>query len=113
VDANAKDTTNEANTPSATFFYHWYSGLDFDGVKLETPADLAPILADIISDAVKTLAVCATPGVELDNVDWDKRAGFIFCFSTTDPEIAQRLGFDEMFRDDAEDFETAPWAVQS
>jgi hypothetical protein len=59
------------------------------------------------------LAICATPGVELDHVDWDNLDGHIFTFATTDPAIAQRLGFDAMLRDDAEDFEPAPWVVRA
>jgi hypothetical protein len=109
VDVNEKDTTNI----NATYFYNWITGLDFDDVELNTTADLTAILAGKISDTAKALAICATPGVELDHVDWDKLAGHIFTFATTDPGIAQWLGFDEMLLDDAEDFEPAPWAVQS
>jgi hypothetical protein len=91
--------------------YTWIYQEDFDAVK--APADLTPILSSILDDVAQVLAVCTTPGVTLDDVSYDKRDGFLFSFSTTDPEIAQRLEFDEMFRDGAEDFEPAPWAVQS
>jgi hypothetical protein len=100
-----------------TFFKNWATGYtwfyqeEFDAVK--TPSDMVPMLEEIAADIADTQKICTTADVTLDDVSYDKRDGFIFSFSTTDPEIATRLGFDEMFLKGAEDFEPAPWAVHS
>jgi hypothetical protein len=111
MDANDNSAAN-IETPGVTYFYRWGTFLNFDDVELASAADLALFLASIVSDAARVLMVCTTPGVELDNFDWN-RDGNIVTFATTDPGVAKWLGFDEMSREDAEDFEPAPWAVQS
>ena len=74
--------------------YTWSYKADFEAV--EKPADLAAILANIAADIAEVQTLCATPGITLDDVTFDKRDGYLFHFTTTDAALAEKLGFEEL-----------------
>jgi hypothetical protein len=72
--------------------YTWFYQEEFE--KVEKPADLLPILEGIAADIEMAKTLCTTPGITLDDAVYDKRDGYMFCFSTTDAALAEKLGFE-------------------
>jgi hypothetical protein len=73
--------------------YSWFYKADFEAV--EKPADLAKIIGEMAADLTERQTLCATLGITLDDVTFDKRNGYDFWFTTTDAEVAERFGFAE------------------
>jgi hypothetical protein len=65
---------------------------DFEAVK--KPADLVTIIDQMTKEIAEAREMLTTPGVEIADIGYDKRNGFEFWLTTTDPTVAAKFGWE-------------------
>ena len=65
---------------------------DFESVK--KPVDLITILDQMAKEIAEAREMLTTPGVEIVDIGYDKRNGYEFWLTTTDPVVAEKFGWE-------------------
>jgi hypothetical protein len=74
--------------------------------------EIAEVLDGLRDDSDYVVELLKNSEIELVDV-FPETPGYVLAFETYNEEVANKFGFPEMLRPDAEDFEPTPWTVQS